>query len=282
MPAPVAKPSQAPPAQPAAPPKAPPAQLAPVSQESFSPPAVTTPEDDDALERTLAEKEESTRLEEEKLRREASRLKVPFPPSKARPQEKAKRQEALEVRQRALELGRARLLAKAAAPLVLGPSDRQLQQEHDRRARVQELRRSGQERRAVEKAEKQKDDDHRRQQRKAEKLVQQTIKYCKDLLQSKVEKKKEVACNNIPDGAQILLRKEDRDEEFYCPPIKAKSGNKGKSKNKGSDPRPEKLTHSASIMRLFHQLNIDAPLSMDQVPGLLDELEKRLAELQSE
>jgi len=41
---------------------------------------------------------------------------------------------------------------------------------------------------------------------------------------------RQVTYNN-PDGTQILLRKEDRDEEFYVAPTR--SGKKGKAKNKG-------------------------------------------------
>ncbi|CAE7768936.1 unnamed protein product [Symbiodinium microadriaticum] len=107
--------------------------------------------------------------------------------------------------------------------------DEYRQQEREYWAYQQELRKARQERYAAEKAEKQKElllklseeYDLRRKQREAEKLdeqpyvaeitlIEQTIKYCKGLVQSKVEEKKdekkEVAYNN-PDGAEILLRK---------------------------------------------------------------------------
>ncbi|CAE7333339.1 unnamed protein product [Symbiodinium sp. CCMP2592] len=170
--------------------------------------------------------------------------------------------------------------------------DEYRQQEREYWAYQQELRKARQERYAAEKAEKQKEYDLRRKQREAEKLdeqpyvaeitlIEQTIKYCKGLVQSKVEEKKdekkEVAYNN-PDGAEILLRKEDRDEEFYFAPTKA--GKKGKAKNKGGDAKPNKITHNAETFRLFDQLKLDAPLSTDQVPGLLEELEKQLGEFQ--
>ncbi|CAE7768924.1 unnamed protein product [Symbiodinium microadriaticum] len=152
--------------------------------------------------------------------------------------------------------------------------DEYRQQEREYWAYQQELRKARQERYAAEKAEKQKEYDLRRKQREAEKLdeqpyvaeitlIEQTIKYCKGLVQSKTEEKKdekkEVEYNN-PDGAEILLRKEDRDEEFYFAPTKA--GKKGKNKNKG----------------LFDQLKLDAPLSTEQVPALLEELEKHLGQ----
>mmetsp|Transcript_16966 Transcript_16966/g.23845 ORF Transcript_16966/g.23845 Transcript_16966/m.23845 type:complete len:139 (+) Transcript_16966:78-494(+) len=93
------------------------------------------------------------------------------------------------------------------------------------------------------------------------KLLQKTIKYCKDLLQSKVEEKKD------------KKKEEDRDEEFYVTPIKF--GKKGKTNNKGRDARPEKITHNAETIRLFQQLKLDAPVTMDQVPVLLADLEIR-------
>ncbi|OLP75909.1 hypothetical protein AK812_SmicGene44230 [Symbiodinium microadriaticum] len=136
-----------------------------------------------------------------------------------------------------------------------------------------------------------------------------TIKYCKGLVQSKTEakkeEKKEVEYSN-PDGAEILLRKavvdllralrtllqsivwctcqEDRDEEFYFAPTKA--AKKGKNKNKGSDAKPSKIIHNAEIFRptaeredsdgLFDQLELAPPFSTNQVPGVLEELEKQL------
>ncbi|CAE7333343.1 unnamed protein product [Symbiodinium sp. CCMP2592] len=165
-------------------------------------------------------------------------------------------------------------------------------QEREYWAYQQELRKARQERYAAEKAEKQKEYDLRRKQREAEKLdeqpyvaeitlIEQTIKYCKGLVQSKTEEKKdekkEVEYNN-PDGAEILLRKEDRDEEFYFAPTKA--GKKGKNKNKGGEAKPTKITHNAETFRLFDQLKLDAPLSTEQVPALLEELEKQLGDFQ--
>merc|ERR1719210_913496 len=66
-------------------------------------------------------------------------------------------------------------------------------------------------------------------------LIEQTILFCKNLVQdkgpAKEEEKKETTHNN-PDGTEILLRKDQREEEFYYAPTALKK--KGKSKNKGT------------------------------------------------
>ncbi|CAE7453596.1 unnamed protein product [Symbiodinium natans] len=171
--------------------------------------------------------------------------------------------------------------------------DEYRQQEREYWNYQQELRKARQERYAAERAEKQKEYDLRRKQREAEKLdeqphvgeitlIEQTIKYCKGLVQSKTEEKKDEKkeiVHDVPDGGEVLLRKEDREEEFYFAPLKA--GKKGKSKPKGSDAKPTKITHNAETFRLFDQLKLDAPLSTEQVPALLEELEKQLGEYQA-
>merc|ERR1719396_291557 len=95
-----------------------------------------------------------------------------------------------------------------------------------------------------ERAAKQVEYDQRRKERAAEKLdeqpyvseitlIEQTILFCKTLTQSKdkeeKEEQKEIVHNN-PDGTEILLKKEDRDE-FYFAPTKAKKS-KGKKGGK--------------------------------------------------
>merc|ERR1712039_507248 len=56
-------------------------------------------------------------------------------------------------------------------------------------------------------------------------LIEQTIAFCNSLTQKKAEdakeEKKEVAHDN-PEGTQVLMKKEDRDNEFYMLPAKGK------------------------------------------------------------
>merc|ERR1712060_770029 len=58
-------------------------------------------------------------------------------------------------------------------------------------------------------------------------LIEQTIAFCNSLTQKKAEdakeEKKEIAHNN-PEGTQVLMKKEDRDNEMYMVPLKGKKG----------------------------------------------------------
>merc|ERR1719188_1272194 len=66
-------------------------------------------------------------------------------------------------------------------------------------------------------------------------LIEQTILFCKNLVQEKgpaqQEEKKETEHTN-PEGSMVLLSKDQQEEEFYYAPTAAKK--KLKSKNKGA------------------------------------------------
>merc|ERR1712066_522547 len=108
-------------------------------------------------------------------------------------------------------------------------------------------------------------------------LIEQTIAFCKSLSQPKEseakEEKKEIAHNN-PEGTQILTKKEDREEFYFVPTAKKK----GKSKNKGgkAEGGAKPIKHNAETFRLFDQLKLDAPITTDDIPGLLEKLEAQL------
>merc|ERR1712146_593161 len=116
-----------------------------------------------------------------------------------------------------------------------------------------------------ERQKKQAEYDQRRKERAAEKLdeqpyvseitlIEQTMLFCKSLTQSKdsdqKEEKKETVHNN-PEGTEVLLKKEDRDEEYYyAPTAKGKKGkNKKGAKAEGSSGKP--IKHNAETFRLF-------------------------------
>merc|ERR1712099_75125 len=109
-------------------------------------------------------------------------------------------------------------------------------------------------------------------------LIEQTIAFCNSLVQKKgedaKEEKKETAHDN-PEGTEVLLKKEDRDEFYLMPTAK---GKKGKSKNKGSKEEGAKkpIKHNAETFRLFDQLKLDAPITTDEVPALLEKLDAML------
>merc|ERR1712083_1140672 len=111
-------------------------------------------------------------------------------------------------------------------------------------------------------------------------LIEQTIAFCNSLTQKKAEdkkeEKKEIAHNN-PDGYEVLAKKGD-EEEFYMMPSKGKKA-KGKKTGKAeSSAKP--IKHNAETFRLFDQLKLDAPITTDEVPALLEKLEAQLADYQ--
>merc|ERR1712113_1207312 len=112
-------------------------------------------------------------------------------------------------------------------------------------------------------------------------LIEQTIAFCNTLTQKKVEEKKEdvkETSHTNPEGTEVLMKKEDRDEEFYMMPSKAK---KSKSKKGGKAEGSSKpIKHNAEPFRLFDQLKLDAPITTDEVPALLERLEGKLADYQ--
>merc|ERR1712151_493513 len=109
-------------------------------------------------------------------------------------------------------------------------------------------------------------------------LIEQTILFCKSLTQSKdkeeKEEKKEIVHDN-PDGTEVLVKKEDRDEFYFAPTSK---GKKGKSKQKGgkAEGSSKPIKHNAETFRLFDQLKLDAPITTDDIPAILEKLEEQL------
>merc|ERR1712061_563855 len=87
------------------------------------------------------------------------------------------------------------------------------------------------------------------------------------------EEKKDLSHNN-PEGTEVLLKKEDRDEFYLMPTAK---GKKGKAKNKGGKAESAKpIKHNAETFRLFAQLKLDAPITTDDIPAILEKLEAQL------
>merc|ERR1740121_360363 len=114
-------------------------------------------------------------------------------------------------------------------------------------------------------------------------LIEQTMLFCKSLVQTKdteaKEEKKEIVHNNL-EGMQVLATKEDRGEEYYFVPTAKK---KGKSKNKGAkaEGSSKAIKHNAETFNLFDKLKLDAPITTDDVPALLEKLEEQLADYQA-
>lgn len=106
-------------------------------------------------------------------------------------------------------------------------------------------------------------------------LIEQTIAFCRSLQpkdeEKKDEVKKEIAHNN-KDGEMVLLSKDSRDEEFYFAPTKKGKAAKMKKKEAGKS-----IKHNAETFRLFDQLKLDAPVTTDDIPALLEKLDAQAA-----
>jgi uncharacterized coiled-coil DUF342 family protein len=153
---------------------------------------------------------------------------------------------------------------------------------------MNEIRKIRAEKASEARTERQAEMDEKRKQRQVEQLdeqphvaeitlLEQTIAWCKSVMpkESKAaeeETKKEIKHNN-PDGAMILLKKDDRDEEFYYAPTKSKK--KG-GKKKDESAKGKSIKHDAATFKLFDSLKLDAPLSTDEVPGIIEKLESQL------
>merc|ERR1719316_1665841 len=109
-------------------------------------------------------------------------------------------------------------------------------------------------------------------------LIEQTLQFCKGLLPQEAaeskEEKKETVFNN-KDGEVVLGKKEDRANEFYFAPTKKKGG--AKKANKPADDKTKKtIKHNAETFKLFDSLGLEAPITVADVPALLEKLEKSL------
>merc|ERR1711953_465611 len=159
------------------------------------------------------------------------------------------------------------------------------------RAYQAEIRKIKAERQADERRERQKEYELRQLERKAEKLdeqphvaeitlIEQTISFCKSLTQARVaekkEEKKEISASGF-EGGTLLLKKEDREEEFYFAPTKTKAS-KSKNKGKADGGSSKPIKHNAETFQLFDKLKLDAPITVDDIPPLLEKLEEQLAE----
>merc|ERR1711862_800422 len=152
-----------------------------------------------------------------------------------------------------------------------------------------ELRKIRQDRAAEDRKKRQEEFEVRKRVRDADKLdeqpyiaeitlIEQSIAFCKSLTQAKgsqkEEEKKEIKHTNKAEEV-VLLKKEDREEEFFFAPTKAKKS-KSKSKGEKSEGGPKPIKHDAGTFQLFSKLKLDAPITTDDIPALLENLEKQL------
>lgn len=108
-------------------------------------------------------------------------------------------------------------------------------------------------------------------------LLEQTLQFCNDLLPKQAveeaqEEKKEFA--QLVEGAKILCKKADRQAEFFHAP----KGRKG-VKKEAKKPKSVAIKHTSQTLEVFDELKVKAPISLDQLPPVIKELEEKLAVL---
>jgi len=166
------------------------------------------------------------------------------------------------------------------------------EEERKFRELLNKKRQEQQERYAAERESRQKEWEERNRQKKVEKLdeqpfvteitlIEQTIKFCKSLTGVKeVEKKeevKEIDHKNL-DGLQVLGKKDERDE-FWFEPTKGKKSKGSKPKGKEGSSKP--IKHNAETFKLFDQLKLDAPITLDDIPPVVEKLEAMLVKYEA-
>lgn len=108
-------------------------------------------------------------------------------------------------------------------------------------------------------------------------IVDQTTRFCKSFLakeEKTVEEKKEIKHDN-PDTHLVLASKKDRDDEFYYAPTTSKKakGKKGAAKEGGAG--KQQIKHNAVTFKLFKELDLDAPITTDDIAGVMEKLDAK-------
>lgn len=114
-------------------------------------------------------------------------------------------------------------------------------------------------------------------------LLEQTIDYCKGLLPKEAAAKEEEKEIQHLEGFQAMKSKRDRDNEMY---FEATKGKKGKKNMKNLTPKEDKelstgagkkaIKHTAESFSIFKQLEVSTPMSVGELPELLEALQKKL------
>merc|ERR1719502_2047419 len=79
----------------------------------------------------------------------------------------------------------------------------------------------------------------------------------------------------------VLLSKEKRAEEFYYAPTKKGKKGKGPKAADADSGSKKPIKHNAETFKLFDSLKLDPPLTVAQIPALLEKLEAQKAEYEA-
>lgn len=155
--------------------------------------------------------------------------------------------------------------------------------EREFNAYLAEVRNARADRARAERAERDVEYEKERRVRAAEKLseqphvaettlIDQTVSFLQSLMPKAVENqeaaKKEVV-HNTKDGEVVLAKKGAEEEYYFAPTKKAKASKAKGKKEEGSKP----IKHNAETFNLFSKLKLDAPVTTDEIPALLEKLE---------
>merc|ERR1719253_748802 len=69
----------------------------------------------------------------------------------------------------------------------------------------------------------------------------------------------------------VLLKKADREEEFFFAPTKKKKDAKSKAKKESNA-----IKHNVETFKLFSELKLDAPITTDEISPLIEKLEAQM------
>merc|ERR1711988_915365 len=69
-------------------------------------------------------------------------------------------------------------------------------------------------------------------------------------------------------------RKEARDEEFFFAPTKKSKAAKARGQRSNDDASKKAIKHNAETFKLFDSLKVEAPITVADVPAVLERLEK--------
>jgi len=133
------------------------------------------------------------------------------------------------------------------------------------------------------------DDELFRQQREAEELAmepqdpfQEDRIFCENLVEyltglAGAEEKAVEAAKEIDHGGMVAMGKKAIDDDAESWGGLAKGKNK-KKKKKGGKATPKVMQHPVAKIGAFHEIGLEPPSSADQIPGLLDTLNAKIAE----
>merc|ERR1719375_2508995 len=97
------------------------------------------------------------------------------------------------------------------------------------------------------------------------------MKFCKSFLpkEEKSEETKTDIQHNNPDTHTVLASKKDRGEEMYFVSTKkSKAAKKAKA-------AATQIRHNAVTFKMFKELDLDAPITTDDIPAIIEQLEKK-------